>query len=76
MSVLFQETALMIRFGDRIFTEHFDVFDKNKWNNHVLSIGKLCYCYRVNLFAWKYLLHVEALGSLEIKTLAGLKRIF
>ena len=40
MLVLFQGTALMIGFGDRIFTEHFDVFDKNKWNNHVLSVGR------------------------------------
>lgn len=51
--------------------EHFDFFGENKWNSYVLSVGKLCYCYRVNLFAWKYLLDVEAVDSLEIETLAG-----
>lgn len=30
MLVLFQATALMIRFVDGICTEHFDVFDKNE----------------------------------------------
>ena len=61
----------MIGFGDGMLTEHFDFSDKSKWNNHVLSVGKLCCCCRVNLFAWKYLLDVEAVGSLGIESLAG-----